>query len=76
MKSIKKWNIGTYTLNLCKEFGKEAGSDFGKREADLPSTDPVLKSTTIKVVAVQVLNHTTEYQMILKFVNIWQFRCN
>ena len=38
-----------------------------KREADLPSTDPVLKSTTIKVVAVQGLNHTTEYQMILNF---------
>ena len=44
----------------------------GKREADLPSSNPLLKRT-IKVVAVQVLNHTTEYQMILNFVNIWQF---
>ena len=57
-----------------KEFGKEAGSDFEKKEADLPSRDPLLKRP-IKVVTVQVLNHT-EYQMILNFVNIWQFRCN
>ena len=54
-----------------RECGKDAVSDFGKREADLPSRNPLLKRT-IKVVTVQVLNHT-EYQLILKFVNIWQF---
>ena len=57
-----------------REFGKEAGSDFEKKEADLPSRDPLLKRT-IKVVAVQVLNHI-EYQIVLKFLNIWQLRCN
>ena len=54
-----------------RECGKDAVSDFGKREADLPSRNPLLKRT-IKVVTVQVLNHT-EYKMISKFVNIWQF---
>ena len=57
-----------------KEFGKEAGSDFEKK-ADLPSSNPLLKRP-IKVVTVQVLNHTVEYQIVLKFVNIWQLRCN
>ena len=62
-------NIEIYTLYRVR---KEAKSDFSKRETGSPCKSFIRLKRPINAVAVQVLNHT-EYQMILKFVNIWQF---
>ena len=57
---------------MFKSLERKQGQALVKREADLPGRDPLLMPP-IKVVTVQVLNHTPECQMILNFVNIWQF---